>query len=105
MHCIVCSIKIKKSLFLVVILKVKIHLGNQQASMPTLSTWYHTEVPPKSIWKSVKLSFTPMRQYFCTSGREYVQSSGRESGHTPLHTQLISRTTPGTCTRSDNLAT
>lgn len=28
-----------------------------------LKTWYHTDVPPKSMWKSVKQPFTLIRQY------------------------------------------
>lgn len=68
----------------------------------THNTWYHTEVPPKSIWKSVKLSFTPIKQYFCTSGLVYVQSSGSFSGH-KLETQLNCETISGGVTISANL--
>lgn len=28
-----------------------------------LKTWYHTDVPPKSMWKSVKQPLTLIRQY------------------------------------------
>ena len=31
--------------------------------MLTLRTWYQTEDPPKSMWKSVYESCTPIRQY------------------------------------------
>ena len=41
--------------------------------------WYHTEVPPKSTWKSVQLSLTLIRQYFCT------QRQREERGRT-IHT-------------------
>lgn len=68
----------------------------------TQSTWYQTDVPPKSMWKSVKLSFTPIKQYFCTSGRATSASSGRSSGHN-VDTQLTCRTTLGGSTISDNL--
>lgn len=32
-------------------------------TFPPRNTWYHTDVPPKSIWKSVKQPFTLIRQY------------------------------------------
>lgn len=70
----------------------------------TLRTWYQTEVPPKSMWKSVKLSLTPIRQYFCTSGRSGTISSGMSSGH-KVETQLTCFTTLGGSTSSDNLKT
>lgn len=34
-----------------------------QLTFPPRKTWYHTEVPPKSMWKSVKQPFTLIRQY------------------------------------------
>ena len=54
------------------------------------------------MWKSVKLSRTPIRQYFCTSGLVYEQSSGNVSGQMLL-TQLKSLTTLGGCTNSESL--
>ena len=68
----------------------------------TLRAWYQTDVPPKSTWKSVKLSLTPIRQYFCTSGLVWWQSSGIWSGQ-KLCTQLSLRTMAGTSTTSDSL--
>lgn len=34
-----------------------------QLTFPPRKTWYQTEVPPKSMWKSVKQPFTLIRQY------------------------------------------
>lgn len=41
-----------------------------QLTFPPRKTWYQTEVPPKSMWKSVKQPFTLIRQYLSTEAEE-----------------------------------
>lgn len=41
-----------------------------QLTFPPRKTWYQTEVPPKSMWKSVKQPFTLIRQYLQHRGGE-----------------------------------
>lgn len=49
-----------------------------ELTFPPRKTWYHTEVPPKSMWKSVKQPFTLIRQYLQhRSGGTGVQCSHR----------------------------
>ena len=67
--------------------------------------WYQTEVPPRSMWKSVQQPFTLIKQYFCTLGyiissRLFVASiciSFKCLGQT-LSIQSIWRTTRGAVT-------
>lgn len=60
----------------------------------THSTWYHTDVPPKSMWKSVYEFSTPIKTYLDTFGRESGGPGGGSVGH-ELVTQHNFRTMYG----------
>jgi hypothetical protein len=74
----------------------------------TFKTWYHTDDPPKSMWKSVYESRMPIRQNSATSGFDprcsYWTSPASGDGTNALSeghkrcTQLSSRTMSGGCT-------
>lgn len=52
---------------------LSVHRGIQKLpilTFPPRKTWYHTEVPPKSMWKSVKQPFTLIRQYLQVQKQE-----------------------------------
>lgn len=55
--------------------EIKPNIKKGSPTFPPRKTWYHTEVPPKSIWKSVKHPFTLIKQYLQAEWRTKMNQS------------------------------